>query len=251
MKSSLFTAERVRALTTDTVELTLAGDTSEIAAPGQFVNIALPGHFLRRPVSVCDWTADRLVLLIRVVGAGTRELAQSEPGAAFDILGGLGNGFDLSAVSESVPDNVILAGGGIGIAPLYGLAKALARQGVTPVAALGFRNRADAFYLDEFRAVGCETLIATEDGSLGERGLVTDLLREHPSRNYVFCCGPLPMLRAVHGLPHLTGGQYSFEARMGCGFGACMGCSMPFRDGRKRVCKEGPVFFREEIVWEQ
>ena len=249
MKSSRFTVERVRALTADTIELTLSGDTSAIAAPGQFVNIALPGHFLRRPISICDWTPDRLCLLIRVVGAGTRELADAAPGTELDILSGLGNGFDLSALSGVAPDNVILAGGGIGIAPLYGLAKALKRQGVTPVAALGFRNRADAFYLDEFRAV-CDTLIVTEDGSLGERGLVTDLLRRHSARTYVFCCGPSPMLRAVWNLPHLTGGQYSFEARMGCGFGACMGCSMPFRDGWKRVCKDGPVFFREEIAWE-
>ena len=250
MKSSLFTVERVRTLTADTVELTLSGDASAVTAPGQFVNIALPGRFLRRPVSVCDWTADRLVLLVRVVGAGTRELADAAPGTEFDILSGLGNGFDLSKLSEIPPESVILAGGGIGIAPLYGLVKALKRQGAAPVAALGFRNRADTFYIDEFRAVGCEVLTATEDGSLGERGLVTDLLRADASRTYVFCCGPSPMLRAVHGLPHLAGGQFSFEARMGCGFGACMGCSAPSRGGRKRVCKDGPVFFREEIVWE-
>ena len=249
MKSSLFTVERVRPLNVGAIELTLSGDTSAITAPGQFVNIALPGHFLRRPISVCDWTPDRLCLLIRVVGAGTRELADAAPGTELDILSGLGNGFDLSALSGVAPDSVVLAGGGIGIAPLYGLAKALKRQGVTPVAALGFRNRADAFYLDKFRAV-CDTRIVTEDGSLGERGLVTDLLRRHSARTYVFCCGPSPMLRAVWNLPHLTGGQYSFEARMGCGFGTCMGCSMPFRDGWKRVCKDGPVFFREEIAWE-
>ena len=243
MKQSVFTLRRVRRLTADTVELTLSGDTSAITAPGQFVNIALPGHFLRRPVSVCDRDGDTLTLLLRVVGAGTRELADAAPGTAFDVLTGLGNGFTLSGVD---PESVILAGGGIGVAPLFGLAKALRRRGVAPVAALGFRNRADVFYLDEFRAVCDTVLVATED----ESGLVTDILRQQASRRYVYCCGPLPMLRAVYALPHLTGGQYSFEARMGCGFGACMGCSMPFRGGWKRVCKEGPIFTREEIAWE-
>ena len=272
MKLTCFTVELVRPLTADVTEMTFVGDASHITAPGQFVNIALPGRFLRRPVSVCDWSETRLRLLIRTVGAGTRELTRFAPGTTLDMLCGLGNGFDLSALEispDSVaadngisldsavadgkisPESVILAGGGIGVAPLYGLAKALTRQGITPVVALGFRNRADAFYTDEFRALGAEVLLATEDGSAGTRGLVTDLLRRHDSRTYVFCCGPLPMLRAVHSLSHLTGGQYSFEARMGCGFGACMGCSMPFRDGWKRVCKDGPVFFREEIVWER
>ena len=243
MKQSAFTLERVRPLTADTVELTFSGDTSDITAPGQFVNLALPGRFLRRPVSVCDWSDGRLTLLLRIAGAGTRELADSAPGTVFDVLSGLGNGFTLSGID---PGNVILAGGGIGIAPLYGLAKALSRQGIKPVAALGFRSRADVFYADEFRDVCAEVLIATED----ENRLVTDLLRQNDARRYVFCCGPTPMLRAVCALPHLTGGQYSFEARMGCGFGACMGCSMPFRDGWKRICKDGPVFAREEIVWE-
>ena len=249
MKSTEFILERVRNLTADTFELTFSGDTSGITAAGQFVNVALSGFFLRRPISVCDWSENRLVLLIRTVGAGTRELASAVPGTRFDILTGLGNGFH---TPRDVPsERVILAGGGIGIAPLYGLAKRLARQGATPVAAFGFRNARDVFYLDEFRAIGCEVSAATEDGSLGMRGLVTDLLLQYPARDYVFCCGPLPMLRAVGGLPHLRGGQYSFEARMGCGFGACMGCSMPFRDGMKRVCKDGPVFLREEIAWEK
>ena len=272
MKSTCFTVERVRPLTADVTEMTFSGDAPAMTAPGQFVNIALPGRFLRRPVSVCDWSETRLRLLIRTVGAGTQELTRFAPGTTLDMLCGLGNGFDLSVLPETSPDSaaadngispdsaapdgkispdrVILAGGGIGVAPLYGLAKALTRQGITPVVALGFRNRADAFYLDEFRDAGAEVLIATEDGSVGTRGLVTDLLRRQDSRTYAFCCGPLPMLRAVHGLSHWTGGQYSFEARMGCGFGACMGCSMPFRDGWKRVCKDGPVFFQEEIVWE-
>ena len=243
MKQSAFTLERVRLLSADTVELRFSGDTSAITTPGQFVNLALPGRFLRRPLSVCDWTPGELTLLVRIAGAGTRELADSPPGTVFDVLSGLGNGFTLSGIA---PESVILAGGGIGIAPLYGLAKALSRRGIRPVAALGFRSRADVFYLDEFRAV-CETvLVAAED----DNGLVTDILRQHNSRRYVYCCGPLPMLRAVYKLPHLTGGQYSFEARMGCGFGACMGCSMPFRDGWRRICKDGPVFAREDIVWE-
>ena len=243
MKQSAFTLERVRPLAADTVELRFSGDTSAVTAPGQFVNLALPGRFLRRPVSVCDWTPGQLTLLLRIAGAGTRELAEAPPGTVFDVLSGLGNGFTLSGTA---PESVILAGGGIGIAPLYGLAKALSRRGIPAVAALGFRSRADVFYLDEFRAVCDTVLVATED----ENGLVTDILRQYDSRRYVCCCGPLPMLRAVYGLPHLTGGQYSFEARMGCGFGACMGCSMPFRGGWRRICKDGPVFAREEIVWE-
>ena len=247
MKASAFTLQRVRHLNADTVELTLSGDTSDIRAPGQFVNIALPGFFLRRPVSVCDWSDGTLTLLLRLAGAGTRQLVATPPGTALDVLSGLGNGFTPPGVP---PERVILAGGGIGIAPLYGLAKALSRQGIRPVAALGFRDRAGLFYVDEFRAVCDTVLIATQDGSSGVRGQITDLLQQNVSRTYVYCCGPLPMLRAVYALPHLRGGQYSFEARMGCGFGACMGCSMPFRDGWRRICKDGPVFTREEIIWE-
>ena len=246
MKQSLFTMEHARQLTADTYELILSGDTSAITAPGQFVNISLPGHFLRRPISICNWTKDgALMLLVKVVGGGTHDLVRCVPGTELDVLSGLGNGFD-TAFGGSEP---VLVGGGIGAAPLYGLARCLLDQGRTPTVVLGFRSGKDAYYLEEFAALGCRLMIATEDGSMGTRGIVTDCLKKLPNLTYVFACGPLPMLKAVHSLPGLTGGQYSFEARMGCGFGACMGCTVPTVGGYKRVCKDGPILYQEEIVW--
>ena len=230
MKKSLFTLEHARQLTEDTYELVLSGDTSAITAPGQFVNIELPGKFLRRPISICNWT---------------EELVRCVPGTELDVLSGLGNGFDMSLAGE----HPILAGGGIGIAPLYGLTRRMLERGQNPTIALGFRTGKDAFYLEEFAALGCRLLIATEDGSMGVKGFVTDCIKAVPECDYVLSCGPLPMLKAVHSLPQLKGGQFSFEARMGCGFGACMGCTVPTKDGYKRVCKDGPILYKEEIVW--
>lgn len=246
MKQSLFTLEHTRQLTADTYELVLSGDTSAITAPGQFVNIELPGKFLRRPISICNWSSEgALMLLVKVVGDGTKQLVRCVPGTELDVLSGLGNGFDLTQAGE----HPILLGGGIGIAPLYGLAQRMLQAGMTPTVGLGFRSQADAFYLEEFGALGCRLMVATEDGSLGTRGFVTDIARNVPECDYVLCCGPLPMLKAVHTLPQLTGGQFSFEARMGCGFGACVGCSVPTVQGTKRVCKDGPILYKEEIVW--
>lgn len=245
MKRSDFILEHARQLTEDTYELVLSGDTSAVTAPGQFVNLSLPGKFLRRPISICNWTKDGLLLLVKVVGDGTRELVRSVPGTQIDTLSGLGNGFDMAVAGE----HPVLAGGGIGIAPLYGLALRMLERGQHPTIALGFRSGRGAFYLDEFAALGCRLLIATEDGSMGVRGFVTDCIRSVPECDYVLSCGPLPMLKAVHGLPQLRGGQFSFEARMGCGFGACMGCTVPTQDGYKRVCKDGPILYKEEIVW--
>ena len=246
MKQSLFTLEHTRQLTADTYELVLSGDTSAITAPGQFVNIELPGKFLRRPISICNWSSEgALMLLVKVVGDGTKQLVRCVPGTELDVLSGLGNGFDLTQAGE----HPILLGGGIGIAPLYGLAQRMLQAGMTPTVGLGFRAQADAFYLEEFGALGCRLMVATEDGSLGTRGFVTDIARNVPECDYVLCCGPLPMLKAVHALPQLTGGQFSFEARMGCGFGACVGCSVPTVQGTKRVCKDGPILYKEEIVW--
>lgn len=245
MKKSLFTLEHTRQLTEDTYEMVLSGDTSAITAPGQFVNIELPGKFLRRPISICNWTDGALILLVKVVGAGTKELVRCVPGTELDVLSGLGNGFDPSLAGE----HPVLAGGGIGVAPLYGLAQRMIEAGTAPTVALGFRTGRDAFYLEEFAALGCRLLIATEDGSLGVKGFVTDCIRAVPECDYMLACGPLPMLKAVHALPQLRDGQFSFEARMGCGFGACMGCTVPTRDGYKRVCKDGPVLYKEEIVW--
>lgn len=245
MKKSLFTLEHTRQLTEDTYELTLSGDTSAITAPGQFVNIELPGKFLRRPISICNWSDGTLLLLVKAVGAGTEELVRCVPGTELDMLSGLGNGFDPRLAGE----HPVLAGGGIGVAPLYGLAQRMIENGAAPTVALGFRTGKDAFYLEEFAALGCRLLIATEDGSLGVKGFVTDCIQSVPACDYALACGPLPMLKAVHALPQLKGGQFSFEARMGCGFGACMGCTVPTRDGYKRVCKDGPVLYKEEIVW--
>lgn len=246
MKQSLFTLEHTRQLTADTYELVLSGDTSAITAPGQFVNIELPGKFLRRPISICNWSSEgALMLLVKVVGDGTKQLVRCVPGTELDVLSGLGNGFDLTLAGQ----HPILLGGGIGIAPLYGLAQRMLQAGMTPTVGLGFRSQADAFYLEEFGALGCRLMVATEDGSLGTKGFVTDIARNVPECDYVLCCGPLPMLKAVHALPQLTGGQFSFEARMGCGFGACVGCSVPTVQGTKRVCKDGPILYKEEIVW--
>lgn len=246
MKQSLFTLEHTRQLTADTYGLVLSGDTSAITAPGQFVNIELPGKFLRRPISICNWTEEgALMLLVKVVGDGTKQLVRCVPGTELDVLSGLGNGFDLTQAGA----HPILLGGGIGIAPLYGLAQRMLQAGMTPTVGLGFRSQADSFYLEEFGALGCRLMVATEDGSLGTRGFVTDIARNVPECDYVLCCGPLPMLKAVHALPQLTGGQFSFEARMGCGFGACVGCSVPTVQGTKRVCKDGPILYKEEIVW--
>ena len=245
MKQSLFTVEHTRQLTADTYEMILSGDTSAITAPGQFVNLDLPGHFLRRPISICNWTGEALMLLVKVVGQGTRDLLRCVPGEELDGRTGLGNGFDLDIPSG----HPVLAGGGIGIAPLYGLAQRMLERGQVPTVALGFRTAKDTFYLEEFAKLGCRLLVATEDGSIGTKGFVTDCVRAVPECDYGLSCGPLPMLKAVHSLPQLKGGQFSFEARMGCGFGACMGCTIPTADGYKRVCKDGPILFKEEIVW--
>lgn len=247
MKKSWFTLEHTRQLTADTYEVVLSGDTSAITAPGQFVNLELPGKF--PPPPHLHLQLDRR----RRPDAAGESGGRGHPGAgalrarhgAGRALPGLGNGFDLSKTGA----HPVLAGGGIGIAPLYGLARRMLDTGVTPTVALGFRTAKDAFYLEEFAALGCSLSVATEDGSLGTRGFVTDCIRALPECDYVYTCGPLPMLKAVHQLPQLTGGQFSFEARMGCGFGACMGCTVPTVDGYKRVCKDGPILYKEEIVW--
>lgn len=246
MRESIWTLERTRQLTRDVWELTLSGDASAVAAPGQFVNIELPGKFLRRPISVCDWGQGTLTLLVKEAGEGTRELVRLPAGTALSILSGLGNGFDVAGA----PEGAALVGGGIGAAPLYGLARRMLAAGKNFRVVLGFRSGEDAFYLDEFAALGAEVLTATEDGTLGTKGFVTGVLKNLPQCTYVLACGPTPMLKAVHGLPQLTGGQFSFEARMACGFGACVGCTIETKQGLRRVCKDGPVFRKEDILWQ-
>lgn len=246
MKKGLFKLTEIRPLNESIFELKLQGDVTGITAAGQFVNIELEGLFLRRPISVCDISGDTLTLIIRAVGAGTEMLRAARTGDTLDLLTGLGNGFDIGEHGESP----VLVGGGVGVPPLYLLAKKLIEKGIKPTVALGFANKADAFYIDEFRALGLNVFVSTLDGSFGTRGFVTDAIKEHlPNADYAFCCGPAPMLKAVYDLAQIAGGQFSFEERMGCGFGACMGCSCKTKYGNKRICKDGPVLKREEIVW--
>jgi dihydroorotate dehydrogenase electron transfer subunit len=253
LKQSVFRIVSNRPLTDDVFELRLAGDVSAFTHPGQFAELSVSGLFLRRPISVCDWTPDSLVLLVKAVGVGTNALRQLEKGASLDILTGLGNGFDMEqGTEETTASRTVLVGGGIGIAPLYALARQLvAERARIEIAAplpviLGFRKAADAFYVKEFAELGCDVMVATEDGSMGTHGFVTDVLSVHPELGYVYACGPMPMLRAVARLPQVCDGQFSFEARMGCGFGACMGCTIMTTSGPKRVCREGPVFHKAE-----
>ena len=227
-------------LTADVCRMVLAGDTNAITAQGQFVNLKLDGLFLRRPISVCDWDAGRLTLIYKVVGAGTARMAAMGPGETLDALTGLGNGYDVSAC----PDDPLLVGGGVGVPPLYGLAKRLISAGRRPSVILGFNTAREIFYEGGFRALGVPVTVTTADGSAGVRGFVTAAIDGHP---YVCACGPMPMLRAVHAAA--CGGQFSFEERMGCGFGACMGCTCKTITGTKRICKDGPVLMYNEILW--
>ena len=224
----------------------LLGDTSEIVRPGQFVNIKLDGFFLRRPISVCDTEEGRMTLIYKAVGEGTELMTKLAPGTRLNILTGLGNGFDLSLSG----DHPVLIGGGAGIPPMYSLCKALISvlrpENIKVV--LGFNTEEEIFYLREFQDLGVDVRVATADGSYGTKGFVTDVLKDL-DYTFFYTCGPMPMFRAIEAIAK-TSGQYSFEERMGCGFGACMGCSMMMADGSyKRVCKEGPVFRREEILW--
>ena len=240
MKQVTYTITENNALTADVWRMRLSGDTSAITAPGQFINIRLDGLFLRRPISVCDWDEAGLTIIYKVVGKGTAQMAGMRPGETFDALSGLGNGYDIDAC----PQNPVLVGGGVGVPPLYGLARRLIAAGVRPSVILGF-NRADEIFCDmEFAALGVPVTVTTVDGSAGVKGFVTDAMK---GGEYVCACGPEPMLRAVHG--KASGGQFSFEARMGCGFGACMGCSCHTVSGPKRICKDGPILTKEEILW--
>ncbi len=256
MKQSVFKVVSNRRLAADVIELRLAGDASAFTAPGQFAEISVPGLYLRRPISVCDWATDSLVLLVKEVGAGTRSMGALPSGAVLDVITGLGNGFDpLPAVHGATDVSAVLVGGGIGIAPLYALARVIlearASAGLRtelPVV-LGFRSAADAFYIDAFAKLGCKVHVATEDGSLGVKGFVTDALSSLPGRCHVYACGPMPMLRALARHPQVEDGQFSLEARMGCGFGACMGCTIATAGGPKRICRDGPVFSKGEIQW--
>ncbi len=258
MNQSVFRIVSNRPLTDDVFELRLAGDASAFTRPGQFAELSIEGLFLRRPISVCDWSAKELVLLVKAVGKGTNALRELAKGASLDILTGLGNGFDVGqGMEETSALRTVLIGGGIGIAPLYTLARQLvAERSRTGIAAplpviLGFRKASDAFYVKEFAALGCDVMVATEDGAMGTHGFVTDVLAAHSELGYVYACGPMPMLLAVARLPQVSDGQFSFEARMGCGFGVCMGCTIVTTSGPRRICREGPVFHKAEIDWKR
>ena len=231
-------------LTGDVWEMRLIGDVYPITAPGQFINVKADGHFLRRPISVCDWDEETAMITIvyKVVGKGTEALSRMQSGQALDVLCGLGNGFDVSKCGKKT----LVIGGGAGVPPMYGLAKELLRAGKTPVAILGFNTIKEMFYVDDFQALGIETIVTTVDDSFGVKGFVTDALPEE--YDYFCACGPLPMLKAVYNAT-ATSGLLSFEERMGCGFGACMGCSCKTKYGNKRICKDGPVLEKEEIIW--
>lgn len=240
-KQGKFTILSNEPLTTDVYKMVLEGDTQYITAPGQFVNIAITGKYLRRPISVCDYDDNTLTLLYKVVGEGTKIMSAMVQGQVLDVLTGLGNGYDITKSTKP-----LLLGGGVGVPPLYNLAKKLIANGQSPVAVLGFNTKDEVFYEREFKALGCDTIVATADGSYGVKGFVTDALPD--DYDYFYTCGPLPMLKAVYNATDVSG-QFSFEERMGCGFGACMGCSCKTKYGSKRICKDGPVLVKEEIIW--
>ena len=242
MKQSFFEIIENTALTADVYRMRLRGDTSAITAPGQFVNIKLDGMYLRRPISVCDVQGDVLTLVYKVVGKGTEAMSKMTEGR-LDILTGLGNGYDLSVAGEKP----LLLGGGVGVPPMYMLCRKLIESGKQVTVVLGFNKASEIFYEEEFRALGANVYVTTVDGSYGIRGFVTDAMKDI-DYSYFYTCGPEPMLKAVWN-SSATEGQLSFEERMGCGFGACMGCSCKTLTGNKRICKEGPVLRKEEILW--
>ena len=244
MKQETFKIVSNKALTSNVYKMSLLGDTDEITAPGQFVNIKIDGLFLRRPISVCDVYGNTLTLVYKVVGAGTKAMSKMGAGDELDMLVGLGNGYDLELAGE----RPLLVGGGVGVPPMLYLAKELKFKGANPIVVMGFNTADEVFLEDDFKSRGFETYVTTVDGSYGIKGFVTDAIVEL-DYTYFYTCGPEPMLKALYSATK-TSGEFSFEERMGCGFGACMGCSCKTITGNKRICKEGPVLKKEEILWE-
>lgn len=243
MNRGIYTVKENRALTDIVFLMKLEGDTSSITAPGQFINISLDGFYLRRPISICDYDDKEITIIYKTVGEGTLAMSRLPVGAELDVLCGLGNGFNVAKCGEKP----VLIGGGVGIPPLYNLCKKLISLGKNVTVILGFNTESEIFYKDEFSALGAEVIVTTVDGSCGVKGFVTDALK-NINYDYFYTCGPMPMFRAIEKTAS-TSGQYSFEERMGCGFGACMGCSCKTKYGNKRICKDGPVLDREEIIW--
>ena len=243
MKQGYFEITENTALTDTVYKMVLQGDVSDITAPGQFVNIKLEGLYLRRPISVCDVCGDKLTIIYKVVGVGSEQMCEMSAGEKLDVLVGLGNGYNL----DKSGNKPLLLGGGVGVPPMYNLCRKLVDEGKKVTVILGFNTKEEIFFEDEFKALGAEVYITTVDGSYGTKGFVTDVMK-NISYSYFFTCGPMPMFKAIEAAA-VTSGQYSFEERMGCGFGACMGCSCKTKYGNKRICKDGPVLEREEIIW--
>lgn len=244
MNQVIYTVTENACIAEKIYKMILSGDISEIKAPGQFVNLKLDGFFLRRPISVCDAENNNLTLIYKIVGKGTDRMSKLKAGKKLDVLTGLGNGYDITLSGN----NPLLVGGGVGIPPLYMLCKRLIEKKAKPTIILGFGIAGEVFYENEFKELGVPVYVTTADGSYGQKGFVTDVMK-NLNYTYFYACGPEPMFRAIDKIAQ-TGGQYSFEERMGCGFGACMGCSCKTLAGSKRICREGPVMKREEIIWE-
>ena len=232
-KRNIYTVMENKKIAKDVFYMVLEGDTSFITAPGQFINIQIEGFYLRRPISICDWDDKTITIIYKVVGKGTEAMAEMTAGKTLDVLTGLGNGF--TPVAESKKPLVI--GGGVGTPPMYGVAKELVKQGVTPIVILGYTSKDDVFFEEEFKTLGCEVYVTTNDGSYGTKGFVTDVIKTLEGYDYFYTCGPLPMLKAIAQATECSG-QLSFEERMGCGFGGCMGCSCKTLTGNKRICTE-------------
>ncbi len=243
MYQGFYTIKSNVKLTESIYEMVLEGDTSSITASGQFINIKLDGFYLRRPISICDYDDATITIIYKVVGEGTEAMSKMQANERLDVLCGLGNGFD---TSKSL-DKPVLIGGGVGVPPMYNLCKRLVSEDKEVTVILGFNKQEEIFYEEEFKKLGAKVLVTTVDGSYGIKGFVTDALKE-TDYSYFFTCGPMPMFKAIESTA-TTSGQYSFEERMGCGFGACMGCSCKTKYGNKRICKDGPVLVREEIIW--
>lgn len=231
-------------LTEDVYKMILSGEVKDEVRPGQFINIQLDGLFLRRPISVCDYDDETITIIYKVVGKGTEYMSKLSSGAELDVLTGLGNGFDMSVSGE----HPLVIGGGVGVPPMYALAKRLIAEGKKPVVIMGFNTAAEIFYKEEFEALGAEVYVSTVNGEVGTKGFVTDVIKDLEGYTYYYTCGPEPMLKAVYDTA-VSRGQLSFEERMGCGFGACMGCSCKTKYGNKRICKDGPVLVSEEVIW--
>lgn len=244
-KKNIYKIASNEPLTPAVYRMVLEGDTQYVTRSGQFINIELEGKFLRRPISVADYDAKSITIIYKVVGSGTEQMKGLKVGTELDILTGLGNGFD----TDNASTRPLLVGGGVGVPPMYNLCKRLIAEGKQPKVIIGFNTASEVFYLDEFKALGVEVYCATADGSMGDKGFVTDVIRQRALEfDYLYTCGPLPMLKALYDATEVEG-QYSFEERMGCGFGACMGCTCKTKYGNKRICKDGPILKREEIIW--